>query len=85
MNMKEQPELLTQEDYNDLCMEMLAFQQVNNRLSYDDGPSSEAGNATVEDKSFSFVEPASEAEIHAPVPLPAAASLLDGVKNLFRS
>jgi radical SAM superfamily enzyme YgiQ (UPF0313 family) len=89
MNMKEQPELLTQEDYNDLCMEMLAFQQVNNRLSYDDGPGSETGNATgnatVEDKSFSFVEPASETEIDAPMPPPAATSLLDGVKNLFRS
>jgi anaerobic magnesium-protoporphyrin IX monomethyl ester cyclase len=85
MNMKEQPELLTQKDYNDLCMEMLAFQQVNNRLSYDDGPSRETGSATVEDKSFSFVETASGAEIDAPMPPPAAASLLDGVKNLFRS
>jgi hypothetical protein len=66
-------------------MEMLAFQQVNNRLSYDDGPGSEPGSATVEDKSFSLVEPAGEAEADAPVPPPAAASLLDGVKNLFRS
>jgi hypothetical protein len=57
----------------------LAFQQVNNRLSYDDGP----GSATVEDKSFSLVELASEAEAAAPIP--PAASLLDGVKNLFRS
>ena len=91
MNMKEQPELLTQEDYNDLCMEMLAFQQANNRLSYEDGPGGETATATatatVEDKSFSFVEAAPEAktEAYAPVPPPAAASLLDGVKNLFRS
>jgi len=83
MNMKEQPELLTQEDYNDLCMEMLAFQQVNNRLSYDDGPGSETVSARVEDKSFSLVELASEAGAAAPIP--PAASLLDGVKNLFRS
>ena len=64
---------------------MLAFQQVNNRLSYDDGPGGETGSATVEDKSFSFVEFASASEADALVPPPAAASLLDGVKNLFRS
>jgi hypothetical protein len=62
-------------------MEMLAFQQVNNRLSYDDGPGSETVSATVEDKSFSLVELASEAA----APIPPAALLLDGVKNLFRS
>ena len=85
LNMKEQSELLTQEEYNEICMEMLAFQQANNRLSYGDEP----GSATVEDKSFSFVELASDAETAAPapppLPPPAAASLLDGVKNLFRS
>ena len=83
LNMKEQPELLSQVEYNEICMEMLAFQQANNRLSYDDEP----GSATVEDKSFSLVEPATEAKAAADVPVPpaAAASLLDGVKNLFRS
>ena len=83
--MKEKSELLTQEEYNEICMEMLAFQQANNRLSYGYEP----GSATVEDKSFSFVELASDAETAAPapppLPPPAAASLLDGVKNLFRS
>lgn len=83
LNMKECPELLTQEDYNEICMEMLAFQQANNRLSYDDEPCS----ATVEDKSFTFVEAASteEKEADLAVPPPASSSLLGGVKNLFRS
>ena len=83
LNMKEQPELLSQGEYNEICMEMLAFQQANNRLSYDDEP----GSATVEDKSFSLVEPTTEAKAAADVLVPpaAAASLLDGVKNLFRS
>jgi len=88
LNMKERPELLTQADYNDICMEMLAFQQANNRLSYDDTP----GSATVEDKSFSLVEPAAqkevaaaEADAPAPAPPPTPNSFLDGVKNLFRS
>jgi len=81
--MKECPKLLTQEDYNEICMEMLAFQQANNRLSYDDEP----GDATVEDKSFTFVEAANteQKEADVVVPPPASSSLLDGVKNLFRS
>ena len=83
LNMKECPKLLTQEDYNEICMEMLAFQQANNRLSYDDEP----GDATVEDKSFTFVEAANteQKEADVVVPPPASSSLLDGVKNLFRS
>ena len=62
--MKEQPELLSQVEYNEICMEMLAFQEANNRLSYDDEP----GSATVEDKSFSLVEPANESIANAPAP-----------------
>ena len=34
MNLKEMPELLTQVEYSRICMEMMAFQQMNNRLSY---------------------------------------------------
>jgi hypothetical protein len=77
--MKEQPELLTQEEYNEICMEMLAFQQANNRLSYGDEPSS----ATVEDKSFSFVEgsTADERVGDALVPPPSSNSLMDGVNS----
>ncbi|NQV69541.1 MAG: B12-binding domain-containing radical SAM protein [Pseudohongiella sp.] len=37
LNMKECPELLTAEEYNDICMEMLAFQETNNRLRYVEG------------------------------------------------
>lgn len=83
LNMKECPDLLTQEEYNEICMEMLAFQQANNRLSYDDQP----GSATVEDKSFSLVEPAAkaEAEVEQPVAPPPTKSFMDGVRNLFRS
>ena len=55
LNMKERPELLTQEQYNEICHQMLEFQEKNNRLSYlDDDESSHRD--TVEDKSFSLVE-----------------------------
>ncbi|MES3008266.1 MAG: radical SAM protein [Pseudomonadota bacterium] len=55
LNMKERPDLLTAEDYNSICQEMLAFQESNNRLSFAD----EAGEqvvAKVEDKSFSMID-----------------------------
>ena len=55
LNMKERPELLTADEYNEICMEMLEFQEKNNRLTYSD---SEDGmcEASVDDKSFSLVE-----------------------------
>lgn len=57
LNMKERPELLNAEDYNEICREMLAFQEANNRLSYTEGNQGDEGEAaTVEDKSFVFVE-----------------------------
>jgi len=34
LNLKEQPELLTQQQYSDICLRMMKFQQSNNRLSY---------------------------------------------------
>lgn len=37
MNMKERPELMTAQEYTDICMQMMAFQEVNNRLSYTEG------------------------------------------------
>ncbi len=55
LNMKERPDLLSQEEYNEICMEMLAFQEANNRLSYTEGNAMEEP-ATVEDKSFQLVE-----------------------------
>ncbi len=74
LNMKERPELLTQEQYNEICMEMLAFQQVNNRLSYTEGNAAQApAPATVRDKSFELAEDAP--------PAPAAAAKRE--KSLF--
>ena len=37
MNMKEMPELMTAQEYSDICMQMMAFQEVNNRLNYTEG------------------------------------------------
>jgi hypothetical protein len=57
--MKERPELLTADEYNEICTEMLAFQEANNRLSYSDSESEKNGDtaaATVEDKSFTLTE-----------------------------
>ena len=86
LNMKECPELLNAEDYDAICREMLAFQEVNNRLSYKDEEGVETA-ATVEDKSFTMVEEPeqSSAEVDAVVPPKPAESLLDGMKNFFRS
>ncbi len=54
LNMKERPELLSAEQYNEICLEMFAFQESNNRLSLDDNSSPDQ-LARVEDKSFSLV------------------------------
>lgn len=94
LNMKECPELLNARDYDEICREMLAFQERNNRLTYTEGLEGDANEDTVEDKSFSLVEEAvvSAAESDSPNEAiePAIAqkqqkSLLDGVKDLFRS
>jgi len=69
LNMKERPELLTADEYNEICMEMLAFQEANNRLSYSDSESEENGEtaaATVEDKSFTLTEAEPEAAENVP-------------------
>lgn len=57
LNMKEMPELLSAEEYNEICQEMLAFQEANNRLTYSDDEfdPNDAPAAAVEDKSFSLV------------------------------
>ncbi len=93
LNMKECPELLSAADYNEICMQMLAFQERNNRLSYTDGDG-EPAHATVEDKSFNLVEDeftetrsgeVANTEIDPAIAQQQQSSLLDGVKNLFRS
>ena len=56
LNMKECPELLNAEEYDQICREMLAFQEANNRLTYSDEETGETNPVTVEDKSFSLSE-----------------------------
>jgi hypothetical protein len=56
LNMKECPELLNAEEYDQICREMLAFQEANNRLTYSDEETGETNLVTVEDKSFSLSE-----------------------------
>ena len=85
--MKECPELLTQDEYNEICMEMLAFQERNNRLSYTEGNQGRAD--TVEDKSFELSESSDAVEEEVaidPATVPKQESgLIDSVRNLFRS
>ncbi len=79
LNMKERPDLLSQEQYQQICMEMLAFQKANNRLSYTEGNAAEAP-AEVADKSFQLVE-------EPPAPVIEAArqekSLFSEVRGFF--
>ncbi|MFK7863587.1 MAG: radical SAM protein [Pseudohongiellaceae bacterium] len=60
LNMKERPELLSAEEYDEICQEMLAFQNANNRLTYSDDefdPNDQPA-AAVDDKSFTLVKDA---------------------------
>ena len=90
LNMKERPELLSAEEYNEICLEMLAFQEQNNRLSYTEG--NQGGlegeaEATVQDKSFSLVddEQAEAAPVNPEATGKDGKSLLQGVRNFFQS
>jgi len=82
--MKEKPELLTAVEYNDICMEMLQFQETNNRLSYSEA---EEEQAVVEDKSFNLIEDnvGSDQHIGSLVAQQQSGGLIETVKNLFRS
>ena len=82
--MKEKPELLTAVEYNDICMEMLQFQETNNRLSYSEA---EEEQALVEDKSFNLIEENvdSDQQIGPLVAQQQSGGLIETVKNLFRS
>ena len=85
LNMKEKPELLTAVEYNDICMEMLQFQETNNRLSYSEAEEEQA--AVVEDKSFNLIEDNadSDQQIGSLVAQQQSGGLIETVKNLFRS
>ena len=81
--MKECPDLLTQDEYNEICMEMLAFQERNNRLSYTEG--NQDGVDSVEDKSFNLVEGSKEIEVDLAAAQNRQGGLIETVRNLFRS
>lgn len=95
LNMKEQPELLSQAQYSALCIEMLEFQKVNNRLSYTDGEfeNGEPAHADVKDKSFILTEkpvptsdlPEAESIDIEPVPVAQSRSVISSLVNMFRS
>ncbi|MDT8428441.1 MAG: radical SAM protein [Pseudomonadales bacterium] len=82
LNMKEMPELLSAEEYNEICQEMLAFQESNNRLSFADGE--DAPRAVVEDKSFSLLTDEENAG-YEPLLTGSKPSLMEGIRSLFRS
>ena len=87
LNMKERPDLLTQEEYNEICMEMLAFQEANNRLTYSDDEDANT-TSTVDDKSFSLVTDEEKQSLDAAKLARAPkekGGFMDGVRNLFRS
>lgn len=100
LNMKEQPEILSAEQYDEICKEMLAFQESNNRLSFADDAGVEQ-IAKVEDKSFSFIddeqkaafaEPKYEAapvEMYEPpvqqAPAEKSGGIISGIRSLFRA
>jgi len=95
LNMKEMPELLSAAEYHEICMEMLAFQESNNRLSYIDRQGNEAA-VKVADKSVelheatavtadSTVAPESPEPLGAAVPREQRKSLFDRVLGPFRS
>ena len=91
MNMREQPELMTQEQYASICEEMLAFQEANNRLSFADDadtPRFLEEEDTVEDKSLSLLtdeEAASVADNVAASQGSKGKGLFKTIRSAFRS
>jgi radical SAM superfamily enzyme YgiQ (UPF0313 family) len=73
MNMKERPDLLSAEQYSEICTEMLAFQEANNRLEYVD-ENDEHIPIEVADKSLTLTES----------PEPPARAVADSEDNLQR-
>lgn len=91
LNMKECPELLTQDVYNEICMEMLAFQESNNRLSYTEGNQGMEDGDTMQDKSFQLAGDLDGLTHSEPVVIDPEIvqkrgnSLLGSVRNFFQS
>ncbi|MEE3087884.1 MAG: hypothetical protein VX342_08995, partial [Pseudomonadota bacterium] len=74
------------DEYNEICTEMLEFQEKNNRLSYSDPEDSEGeqGEASVDDKSFSLVEDnAVSKEEPLPAEMPPATQSKGFVKSVI--
>jgi anaerobic magnesium-protoporphyrin IX monomethyl ester cyclase len=96
LNMKEQPELLTAQEYEEICQEMLAFQEANNRLSYADDQGAPRF-LEVEDKSLTLLtdeervavasaQPSATAEaLAASRESDRAPGLMKAIRSMFRS
>jgi anaerobic magnesium-protoporphyrin IX monomethyl ester cyclase len=87
LNLRERPDLLTQEEYEEICFEMLDFQEQNNRLSFADGEDAPR-IVKMEDKSLSLVtddEKSMLAGHNEVVAAKSGNSLMGGLKGLFRS
>ena len=82
--MKERPDLLTADEYNSICLEMLAFQEANNRLDLSDGLPG-TGIATVADKSLTLSESPVTPAVAAAPSATRNSSVLSGIRNLFRA
>lgn len=76
LNMKECPELLTAAEYNQICNEMLDFQESNNNLSYtgDDNVANPAGPASDEEQAPQQEPDVSEEEDNQPEEIAASES-----------
>lgn len=97
MNLKETPELMTQDEFESICFEMLDFQEKNNRLSFADGEDAPR-IVKMEDKSLSLMtddeqteygeygERGAQGEEAAVIAASTAgSSLMKGIRGLFRS
>ncbi|MCB1670858.1 MAG: radical SAM protein [Gammaproteobacteria bacterium] len=74
LNMKERPELLSAADYQEICLEMLAFQERNNRLSYTDEDGVDTPVAVV-DKSLELSAASAEASANDEFSSPGTGSV----------
>lgn len=100
LNMKERPELLSAAEYNDICNEMLAFQESNNSLSYTEdesrvanpaGPVTEEDQGSISDEDTACVANELKTEVHETDVAPEIvmhakpSSLLTRILRSFRS
>jgi radical SAM superfamily enzyme YgiQ (UPF0313 family) len=88
LNLKERADLLPQDEYEEICFEMLDFQEKNNRLSFADGNDAPRF-VKMEDKSLSLLTEAEQQMMNEQSNVANAAntggSMLSGLRGLFRS